>query len=405
MKRDLLFWEGRSGISGDMAVAALLELGGSREKLERGLASLALPGVSWEIGRRQVGGIAAGDFRVLMEGHDDAHHHEHAEPHHHHEHRTLAEIETILDRGDLAPGARALAKKVFRIVAEAEAEVHGTTPEACHFHEVGAWDSIIDIAAFAILYDDLGIERCAVTGLTEGTGTVRCRHGELPVPVPAVLKIAEKYQIPLRFTDHPGELVTPTGIAIAAACRTETELPPCGVVLRVGIGAGKRPREDAPNILRALLIRLPEAPAAPIEVLETNLDDATGETLGLAMERLFALGALDVHFLPCQMKKNRPGWLLRAIARGETIPALEEAIFRYTTAIGLRRYPVERTCMEREIVPVELPHGEVLVKRCSYGSLVRCYPEYESVRRYAEANGEDFRKVYTAAEAAADAVG
>jgi len=403
MERDLLFWEGRSGISGDMAVAALLELGGNREKLERGLASLALPGVSWEIGRRQVGGIAAGDFRVLMEGHDDAHH-EPAE-HHHHEHRGLAEIEAILDRGDLAPGARALAKKVFRIVAEAEAEVHGTTPEACHFHEVGAWDSIIDIAAFAILWDDLGFERCVVTGLTEGTGTVRCRHGELPVPVPAVLKIAEKYQIPLRFTDHPGELVTPTGIAIAAACRTETSLPPCGVVRRVGIGAGKRPREDAPNILRALLIRLPEAPAAPIEVLETNLDDATGETLGLAMERLFAAGALDVHFLPCQMKKNRPGWLLRAIARGETVPALEEAIFRHTTAIGLRRYPVERTCMEREVVPVRLAHGEVLVKRCSYGSLVRFYPEYESVRRYAEANGEDFRKVYTAAEAAADALG
>ena len=404
MKRDLLFWEGRSGISGDMAVAALLELGGNREKLERGLASLALPGVSWEIGRRQVGGIAAGDFRVLLEGHDDAHHHEHAEPHHH-EHRGLAEIEAILDRGDLAPGARALAKKVFRIVAEAEAEVHGTTPEACHFHEVGAWDSIIDIAAFAILWDDLGLERCAVTGLTEGTGTVRCRHGELPVPVPAVLKIAERYQIPLRFTDHPGELVTPTGIAIAAACRTETTLPPCGVVLRVGIGAGKRPREDAPNILRALLIRLPEAPAAPIEVLETNLDDATGETLGLAMERLFATGALDVHFLPCQMKKNRPGWLLRAIARGETVPALEEAIFRHTTAIGLRRCPVERTCMEREVVPVQLAHGEVLIKRCSYGSLVRFYPEYESVRRYAEENGEDFRKVYTAAEAAADALG
>lgn len=404
MKRDVLFWEGRSGISGDMAVAALLELGGSREKLERGLASLALPGVSWEIGRRQVGGIAAGDFRVLLEGHDDTHHHEHAEPHHH-EHRTLAEIEAILDRGDLAPGARALAKKVFRIVAEAEAEVHGTTPEACHFHEVGAWDSIIDIAAFAILWDDLGLERCAVTGLTEGTGTVRCRHGELPVPVPAVLKIAERYQIPLRFTDHPGELVTPTGIAIAAACRTETALPPCGVVLRVGIGAGKRPREDAPNILRALLLRLPEAPAAPIEVLETNLDDATGETLGLAMERLFAAGALDVHFLPCQMKKNRPGWLLRAIARGETVPALEEAIFRDTTAIGLRRYPAERTCMERKVMPVALPHGEVLVKRCSYGSLVRFYPEYESVRRYAEANGEDFRKVYTAAEAAADALG
>ncbi|MBQ4106475.1 MAG: nickel pincer cofactor biosynthesis protein LarC [Lentisphaeria bacterium] len=405
MNNNILFLEGRSGIAGDMAVAALLDLGGSREKLERGLTSLGLAGVSWEITAKKAGGIAGCDFRVLLDGHDDHHHHHHHEHggHHHHEHRNLADIEAILDRGELAPGAVELAKKIFRIVAEAEAAVHGTTVEECHFHEVGAWDSIIDIAAFAILYDDLGIDRCVVTGLTEGCGTVRCQHGELPVPVPAVLKIASQYNIPFRFSGNQGEMVTPTGIAIAAACRTGTELPPSAVVSRVGIGIGKRVWEHTPNLLRAMLLRLPERSPGQIMVIETNLDDSTGEMLGHAMEQLFAAGALDVHYMPCQMKKNRPGWLLRVIAAETAVPALEETVFRCTSAIGLRRYPVERTCMERTPVPVKLPHGEILVKRCSYGSVVRYYPEYESVRRYAVEHGGDFRTVYTTAEAMAHA--
>ena len=401
---NLLHLEGSSGISGDMTVAALLDLGGDRDRLQRVLNSLPLDGYRIEISRKKPDGIVGCDFNVLLDDHAHEHAHEHAHDHAHehahdhaHEHRHLSEVNAIIDRGQMSEPARALAKRMFRIVAAAEAAAHGCSIEEVHFHEVGAVDSIVDIVSAAVLLDDLKIRECIVTGLTEGTGTVRCQHGELPVPVPAVLSIAQAYRIPLRASGVQSELVTPTGIAIAAAIRTRTELPATYLVTKTGIGLGKR-SIGRPNLLRASLLEEVEAGSSHpnrIWLLESNIDDSSGETLGFAMERLFAAGARDVHFLPCFMKKNRPAYLLRILCEEAKIPEMERILFSETSTIGVRRIPVERTCMARELVKLSLPcGGSVSAKLCTWQGVVRCYPEYESVRQIAEEKGLSFSVVF-----------
>mgnify|MGYP004645521999 FL=1 len=398
MENKLLYLEGASGISGDMTVAALLDLGASREKLDAVLKSMNLEGFEYQVSRKSSYGIAGTDFDVILHDH---HHHEHEHEHgHHHEHRNLDDVCAVIDRGTMTDGARELAKKIFRIVAEAESKAHGVPVSEVHFHEVGAIDSIVDIVSAAVLIDDLGIRECVVTGLAEGSGYVHCQHGDLPVPVPAVLNIAQAHGIALRTSAANGEMVTPTGIAIAAAIRTRDRLPAEYKVEKTGIGLGKRDFGRA-NILRIMILEETVDPEQ-MYVLETNIDDATGEALGLALEKLMAAGASDAHFLPCFMKKNRPAYLLRVIAAAPEIPALERIIFESTTTIGMRKLPVDRTCMDREIRTVELPFGTVSVKRCTWNGVVRNYPEYESVRALAERTGKEFQLVFALAKQAAE---
>lgn len=398
MENKLLYLEGASGISGDMTVAALLDLGASREKLDAVLKSMNLEGFEYQVSRKSSYGIAGTDFDVILHDH---HHHEHEHEHgHHHEHRNLDDVCAVIDSGTMTDGARELAKKIFRIVAEAESKAHGVPVSEVHFHEVGAIDSIVDIVSAAVLIDDLGIRECVVTGLAEGSGYVHCQHGDLPVPVPAVLNIAQAHGIALRTSAANGEMVTPTGIAIAAALRTRDRLPAEYKVEKVGIGLGKRDFGRA-NILRAMILEETLDPEQ-MYVLETNIDDATGEALGLALEKLMAAGASDAHFLPCFMKKNRPAYLLRVIAAAPEIPALERIIFESTTTIGMRKLPVDRTCMDRKIRTVELPFGTVSVKRCTWNGVVRNYPEYESVRALAERTGKEFQLVFALAKQAAE---
>lgn len=398
MENKLLYLEGASGISGDMTVAALLDLGANREKLDAVLKSMNLEGFEYQVSRKSSYGIAGTDFDVILHDH---HHHEHEHEHgHHHEHRNLDDVCAVIDRGTMTDGARELAKKIFRIVAEAESKAHGVPVSEVHFHEVGAIDSIVDIVSAAVLIDDLGIRECVVTGLAEGRGFVHCQHGDLPVPVPAVLNIAQAHGIALRTATANGEMVTPTGIAIAAALRTRDRLPAEYKVEKVGIGLGKRDFGRA-NILRVMILEETVDPEQ-MYVLETNIDDATGEALGLALEKLMAAGASDAHFLPCFMKKNRPAYLLRVIAVAPEIPALERIIFESTTTIGMRKLPVDRTCMDREIRTVELPFGTVSVKRCTWNGVVRNYPEYESVRALAERTGKEFQLVFALAKQAAE---
>lgn len=398
MENKLLYLEGASGISGDMTVAALLDLGASREKLDAVLKSMNLEGFEYQVSRKSSYGIAGTDFDVILHDH---HHHEHEHEHgHHHEHRNLDDVCAVIDRGTMTDGARELAKKIFRIVAEAESKAHGVPVSEVHFHEVGAIDSIVDIVSAAVLIDDLGIRECVVTGLAEGSGYVHCQHGDLPVPVPAVLNIAQAHGIALRTATANGEMVTPTGIAIAAAIRTRDRLPAEYKIEKTGIGLGKRDFGRA-NILRAMILEETLDPEQ-MYVLETNIDDATGEALGLALEKLMAAGASDAHFLPCFMKKNRPAYLLRVIAAAPEIPALERIIFESTTTIGMRKLPVDRTCMDREIRTVELPFGTVSVKRCTWNGVVRNYPEYESVRALAERTGKEFQLVFALAKQAAE---
>ena len=398
MENKLLYLEGASGISGDMTVAALLDLGANREKLDAVLKSMNLEGFEYQVSRKSSYGIAGTDFDVILHDH---HHHEHEHGHeHHHEHRNLDDVCAVIDRGTMTDGARELAKKIFRIVAEAESKAHGVPVSEVHFHEVGAIDSIVDIVSAAVLIDDLGIRECVVTGLAEGRGFVHCQHGDLPVPVPAVLNIAQAHGIALRTSAANGEMVTPTGIAIAAALRTRDRLPAEYKIEKTGIGLGKRDFGRA-NILRAMILEETLDPEQ-MYVLETNIDDATGEALGLALEKLMAAGASDAHFLPCFMKKNRPAYLLRVIAAAPEIPALERIIFESTTTIGMRKLPVDRTCMDREIRTVELPFGTVSVKRCTWNGVVRNYPEYESVRALAERTGKEFQLVFALAKQAAE---
>ncbi len=250
----MLYIEGSAGISGDMTVGALLSLGASADRLRDALGSLGLGDeFSYVVAEKSSHGIAGTDFDVILpHGH---HHHHDADHghHHHHEHRNLADVEAIIDRGELSDNARMLAKRAFRFVAEAEAKAHGKPLNEVHFHEVGAIDSIVDVVSAAVLFDDIGDAECVVTGLTEGRGTVMCAHGELPVPVPAVLNIAMSSGIPLRTSETKGECVTPTGIALAATFRTRSELPPAYRVVGIGTGLGKRDYGH-PAILRILKI-------------------------------------------------------------------------------------------------------------------------------------------------------
>ncbi len=407
----ILYLECYSGISGDMTVGALLDLGADRERLERALKSLGVDGYHLHFGRTSKCGIDAYDFDVHLEGchehehhhghdHEHEHHHghdhDHEHDHHHghpHEHRNLYDIYEIIGRLQEKEEVKALARRMFEIVAEAESKAHGLPVEEVHFHEVGAVDSIVDIVSTAVLLDDLGVGKVIVSPLSEGRGYVRCQHGVMPVPVPATANIAAACGLRLHLTDNEGEMVTPTGAAIAAAIGCGEELPERYTIEKIGVGAGNKDFKNA-NILRAMIL-CPEPERKDILwKLETNIDDCTGEALGYTMEKLFEAGALDVYFTPIQMKKNRPAWELSVICGEGEREALEDLIFCHTTTIGIRRYEVRRTVLERRKETVETEWGPAAVKVCSRKGRQEAYPEYESVKRLCEAGGLSFGEAY-----------
>lgn len=405
-----LYFECEAGISGDMAVAAMLDLGADKEILRKVLRSLPLEGYEIEIRRVLKSGIDCCDFNVKLDksnydhdmdylhgnfhDHHDIHHHNHHDyhDHHHHsahEHRHLAEINSIIDSAEMTEGARHLAKKIFSIIAKAEAEAHGKPVDKVGFHEVGAVDSIVDIVSFAVCFDNLGIEKVYIPKLSEGTGTVRCQHGIMSVPVPAVLNIMKRSNISLEITNCEGEFITPTGAAIAKAIATDYELPKAVRIREVGLGAGKR-KYDKPSILRVLIIDDENQISAQTGVdvqplsngiykLEANIDDATGEVLAYTVERLFEAGARDAYFVPCYMKKNRPGVILSVICDEDKIKELERIIFLETTTIGIRKIPFERSVLNRRMEDIDTLYGRAMVKVCTYEDKTFVYPEYDSV--------------------------
>ncbi len=371
--------EGYAGISGDMTVGALLDLGADEEKLRTALASLQLDGYTVEIGRAKKGGLSVCDFDVQTEET--------------HTHRHLPEITRILTDSAMTEDAKELALRIFSILAEAESKAHGVSVDEVHFHEVGAIDSIVDVAAAAICLDDLGITDVIVPALWEGCGTIPCAHGILPIPVPATLNIVQAHGLLLCQTDTEGEFVTPTGAAIAAAVCTERQLPACYRVDRVGLGGGKREYER-PSILRAMLITPQEAPDADgVWKLECNIDDCTGEAAGYAMERLFAAGARDVHFTPVFMKKNRPGYLITVLCTAEDRESMEEILFAETTTIGIRRQWMARTVLPREERIAKTSLGEVRIKEVERGGKKEPVPEYESIAAIAREKKLPYREV------------
>lgn len=424
----ILYLECNSGISGDMTVGALLDLGADRQVLENALESLGVDGYHLHFGRKVVCGLDAFDFDVHLEadghghshehthrqedayervdscghlevhehchGHKHEHSHEHEDGHSHsHTHRNLHDIYHIIDHLDSNERVKEMARTMFRIVAEAESKAHGLPIEQVHFHEVGAIDSIVDIISVAVCMDNLGVEDVVVSALSEGHGHVRCQHGVLPVPVPATANIASSYGLKLHFTDNDGEMVTPTGAAIAAALRTKDRLPASCRLLKIGMGAGNKVFKQA-NVLRAMLLENSQDEDRTMWVLETNLDDCTGEMLGLTMEMLLDAGAADVWYTPIHMKKNRPAYMMSVLCRESSIEAMEEIILTQTTTIGIRRYPTERTVLERSEIQVETSYGPADVKVCAYKGRKFFYPEYESIRRICMEQGADFQTAY-----------
>jgi uncharacterized protein (TIGR00299 family) protein len=430
-----------AGISGDMLLGVLLDLGLELAALERELRKLPLVGYRLEAARVDKLGIQATKFNVILTGSHsdhlaDSQYQEVAHPtagtdhppdHHHPDQpqRSLAEILTLIENSNLSVKVKATATAIFTRLGQAEAHVHGVSLDQVHFHEVGGVDAIVDIVGAAIALEELGIERIYASPLHLGSGFVRAAHGLLPVPAPATAHLIA--DVPVYSSEVKGELVTPTGAAIITTiAHSFGPLPPL-VVEASGYGAGTRDREF-PNVLRGYLghtavgstlpaptgrpVRnpfpeqhyTPEVRAGyhegPATVIEANIDDMNPQLFEYLLERLLEAGALDVSLLPLQMKKSRPGTLLHVLAHPTSVDELLAIIFTESTTIGARTYEVTKRMLQRETQTVETALGPVRVKVARLGSrVVNAAPEYEDCRALARRHNLPLKEVYALARA------
>jgi uncharacterized protein (TIGR00299 family) protein len=424
-----------SGIAGDMFIAALLDLGVDAKKLERELKKLRIDGWHLHVSRGQKSSIAGVKFDVHL-ANDHAHRaHESACGIHFHEHghshdgqRNFAKIKQIISRSSLSSWVKKKSIAVFQRIADAEGKIHGLPPDEVHFHEVGAVDSIVDIVGAAIALELLGKPRVFASPVVEGVGWIDCAHGRFPVPAPATLAILGARGVGITQCEEPHELVTPTGAALLAEF-VESFGPMENLVAgKTGFGLGTRDNQTRPNVLRAVLgtgdkCRVAsdtKRPAAEIlspvtrhlstldwetdriAVLETNLDDCTGEILGAFMETALAAGALDVFHTPVQMKKNRPGVLLTVLCAEPDADRFSELMLRETTAFGVRKTLAERRKLRREFAEVKTSFGKVTVKIGRLGGkVVQAAPEFESAKKLAAQKKVPVRRICEAAVQAA----
>ena len=390
-----LYFDCFSGISGDMTLAALIDLGVDKDLLIHELQKLNLPG--WKIEFSQVSkhGIGAKQTDVILDEHTHSHsHHHHSHDEHSHEHRTMADIVVLIDNSSISEKAKDLSKRIFMRLAIAEAKIHGTTPDKVHFHEVGAVDSIIDIVGVAICLDILSPDRIYSSILRDGYGFVKCQHGTIPVPVPAVVEMLADRGVNFRQADIEGELITPTGAAIILETAESFGTMPEMKILKTGYGAGKKDF-SIPNVLRVVWGETSEAlHSNSVTVIETNIDDTTPEILGYVMEKLFDAGAKDVFFTPIFMKKHRPATQLTVLCEESQTPLMERILFTETSTIGLRKYQANRTCLPREIVKVTTPFGEVQAKKVSFDSATRLALEYDDACRLAKEKNVPLIEIY-----------
>jgi uncharacterized protein (TIGR00299 family) protein len=412
----VLYFDCFSGISGDMALGALLDAGLPLAELTRALGSLALEDCHVHATKVLRTGVSATKFSVHQHAagatqHDHVHEHpaastlhSHAHEHaagshqppatsHHHPHRSLPEIFTLIDRSALSPGTRDLAKAMFRRLAEAEASIHQMPVEQVHLHEVGALDSIIDIVGIAFAMEWAAADRVVCSPLNVGGGVVHTAHGLFPVPAPATLKLLGS--APVYGGAVQKELVTPTGALIASTFSSEYGPLPAMTIDAVGYGAGDRDDPTTPNVLRVLIGREADAPRAErVTVIECEIDDMNPQIFGHVMDQLYAAGALEVFYVPVQMKKNRPGTLLTVVASPERRADMTEIIFRETTTIGLRHTDVERECLDRALVTVETPLGTVRIKVATRGGrITNAVPEFQDCAALASAAGLPVKEV------------
>lgn len=376
-----------SGAAGDMLLAALLDCGWPVSELEAVVAKLGLPGVAIEQTHVTRGGLRAVHVDVVVD------------PQHQKAHRHLPEIQRIITKGAFPKPVRDNALRVFERLGEAEAAVHGTTIEQVHFHEVGAADAIIDIVGFCAGLAALEVERVVCSPIPTGTGTVRCEHGVMPVPAPATARLLEGF--PIAVCEEPAELTTPTGAALLTTLAERFGPVPEMRLAKTGYGAGSREGKTRPNFLRLMVGEDVGAEATTREticVLETQVDDISGERVGFACDALLESGALDVFIVPIMMKKGRPGQLVTVLVRPEAVSDAEAILFRETGTLGVRRRWCERSVLPRGRVAVETSFGTVWVKVAELpDGGRRAAPEYEDCARLARSAGVSLAEVQRAA--------
>ena len=457
----ILYFDCVTGISGNMAIGALLEICDGEQYLRDELAKLGVPGYQLNVIKRDSHGIDGTYVEVLEantgipvdaihdgntnagssatlglhhghthshhhgldsspEHHSHGHHHDHDHDHsldnhcdnhqddhdnnhnHNHVHRTYADIKQIIEGSGITETAKELSRSMFQKVAAAEAAVHGKSMDEVHFHEVGAIDSIVDIVSVAILMDYIKPDRVISSVVSDGYGTIKCAHGVLSVPVPATSMIYKNEKIRFKQIEVPTELVTPTGASIISTFAESYGLMPEMNLNKIGIGVGSR-NIGGPNTLRVFLgeeVTVDgETQNDDIIVINSNIDDSSGEDLGYVLEKLMDAGALDVSYSPIFMKKNRPAYRLEVICRAETREKLSEIIFDETTTIGVRYYPVQREELTRVRTLVDTELGQIEAKQVSTPSgHTYTYPEYESMKAIASELGISIKSVRAAFE-------
>ena len=442
----ILYFDCFAGISGDMTLAALIDLGVDKDLLVSELKKLNLDG--WEImvsdlpkhaiGAKHVDVILSGEATIGEHTHEPGHSHEHPHEHSHshdhkgiigkissvfhhhhhandhqhtddkhhnsenhhtakahsHPHRNMSDIAVIIDESGISQGAKALAKRIFMRLAIAEAKVHGSTPEKVHFHEVGAVDSIIDIVGVAICIDLLRPDKIYSSVLHDGYGFITCQHGTIPVPVPAVVEVLSERGAVIKQFDIEGEMMTPTGAAIIAELAESFGPMPLMKITKTGYGAGKKDFA-IPNILRLTMGETEDGEGNDsIMVLETNVDDCTPEILGYVMEKLLAAGARDVFFTPIYMKKCRPATMISVLCDLTLVSQLENILFSETSTIGIRKYAVTRRCLPRKSVTIQTEYGELKGKMTEHDGATRISVEYEDACRLAREKNVPLIDIY-----------
>lgn len=376
-----------AGISGDMTLGALIGVGADPEKLRESLSSLGVDGYRIEVGTTEKSHIAATDVEVVLE-------------HHQHHHRRLGDILTIIDGSDLSDWVKEKSRLIFTKLAEAEATVHGSSPSDVHFHEVGAVDAIVDIIGTAICLELLGRPKIISSPMPTFQGFATGSHGTFPLPAPATMELLKG--VPWREVGAEGELVTPTGAAIVTALASSFGPMPPMSVEKVGYGAGTRDY-GFPNVLRVMLGESADKKmhADEVSVIQTNIDDLNPQIYDSVIDRLFAVGALDVFLAPIQMKKNRPGTLLSVISSPELELKVIDTVLRETSTLGVRVQRMGRVCLERRWQEVDTRFGRVRIKIGHLnGQIINASPEYDDCKRAADERGVPVKQVYDAAVAA-----
>lgn len=406
-----LYFDCSSGISGNMTLGALLEIVGDDNYLLNELKKLNVDGYRIEISNKVKNGITGKYVDVILEDDEHEHHHVHEHEHHHehgtdmnnntleeihhehnHAHRNLNDVNEIIDRSSIDEKSKELAKRIFLRVAKAESKVHNKPLEEVHFHEVGAIDSIVDIVGTAILINKINPDKIMSSIVNDGYGFIECAHGTMSVPVPATSEIFASSNVKFRQIDVDTELVTPTGAAIIAELAEEFTTLPAMVTEKIGWGAGYKDLE-IPNVLKVYYGEM-EKPNENFVVMETNVDDCSGEVLAYTSEKLFENGALDVFYTPIFMKKGRPAYRLSVACRKEDMFKLQNIMFKETTTIGIRYRFESRTELGREMVEIDTKYGKLKAKKVTNNGETYVYPEYASLKEIAKKNDIPLKELY-----------